>query len=191
MYIPEVKVEMQSTSTRARQPGPVASGFTLIEAMIATVIVGVGVTALLAVMASGTRANSESVLLTRGVFIAQQMRERLVLLPYSDPQTGDITFGPEESATGYFVLFDDKDDFDGAAINPPMGVSGAAMTGFGSWRQLVSVHGVDVNNFRNDYATTSPQDMIQINIAAQFLDPSSGAYRIVTDLTWVDILPFE
>ena len=182
---------MPNASTHARQPGRVASGFTLIEAMIATVIIGVAVTSLLAVMASSTRANGEALLMTRGIFIAQQMRERLILLPYRDPQTGDTTFGPEESATGYFSLFDDKDDFNGAAISPPMGASGTAMADFGSWRQLVIVNGVDVNNFRNDYTTTSPQDMIQINIAAQFLDPSSGDYRTVTDLTWVETLPFE
>ena len=76
---------MPNASTHARQPGRVASGFTLIEAMIATVIIGVAVTSLLAVIASGTRASGEALLMTRGIFIAQQMRERLILLPYRDP----------------------------------------------------------------------------------------------------------
>jgi hypothetical protein len=105
---------------RARRSGLSRPGFTLLEAALATVIIGVGVLALLEAHQSFLRANSWSTRAAEGTYLANEIREYMRGLPRHDPVTGLYLdsadtlhgWGPD---TGEVVLadFDDVDDFDG------------------------------------------------------------------------------
>lgn len=113
-----------SRSLRAARGG---RGFTLIETALATVIISVGVLALLEAQATFTRSNDWSTESARGVYLATELRERLRRLPRHDPQTGlwvegagasaTLTgWGPEEGTdrtVGSYKYYDDLDDYDG------------------------------------------------------------------------------
>lgn len=102
------------------------SGFTLLETALATVILGVGVLALIEAHASFTRHNRFSSQAMTGAYLANEIRERIRTLPRHDPVNGlrvDSTqnppvvrgWGPEPGETSV-LQFNDIDDFDGAVF---------------------------------------------------------------------------
>lgn len=104
-----------------------ARGFTLIEAALATVILAVGVLALVEAQASFTRSNDWSSESARASYLAMEIRERLRGLPRHDPQTplelnasgGVDNWGSEEGtdrAIPSYMNYDDLDDYDGAVF---------------------------------------------------------------------------
>lgn len=107
-------------STRHTAPG----GFTLIEASLATVIIGVGVLAMVDAQSSFIVANQWSSHAASATFLANEIREMTRNLPKHDPVVGLFLesdgngaqtlrgWGPD---TGESTLsdFDDIDDFDG------------------------------------------------------------------------------
>jgi hypothetical protein len=107
-------------STRATAPG----GFTLIEASLATVIIGIGVLAMVDAQSSFIVSNQWSSHAASATFLANEIREMTRALPKHDPVVGLFLepdgdggqtlrgWGPD---TGESTLadFDDIDDFDG------------------------------------------------------------------------------
>ena len=76
-------------------------GFTLIEALIASVIVGLGVTAVLMASKSGTQVNAEARDVTRAIYLGQEIREWMVKKSYQDiADLSDVTYKPPKDASG-------------------------------------------------------------------------------------------
>lgn len=81
-------------------------GFTLIEAAIATSVVGLGIVAMVHSLAVGTQVNHEGQSITQAVFLSQQIREWTVQLPFDDPvklsltDLADQTYSPPRDAHG-------------------------------------------------------------------------------------------
>lgn len=100
-----------------------ARGFTLIETALATVIIGVGVLAMMEAHQSFLRSNSWSTHTSTATLLANEIREMTRNFPRHDSFTGGIYFtdpvdhdgftgwGPEANETDP-SLFDDLDDFD-------------------------------------------------------------------------------
>jgi len=120
------------------------NGFSLIEVLIAVILVGLAITALVVANSSFTIANSAGTNLTTAEFIIEQIRELTTLLPVVDPQTPTATFGPEEaSLAGY----DDLDDFDGASFSPPINSNRELLNDFTAFSQHVTVENVNPADF--------------------------------------------
>src|SRR5688572_21645248 len=100
--------------TRCRRPGRprIRRGFTLIEAALASIIVGVGVLALVAAQQAFHQKNMWSTHASTGTWLANELREMTLNLPRHDPVTGAGVWGPEENGLS-IDDFDDLDDFDG------------------------------------------------------------------------------
>lgn len=107
---------------RAR-PRPRRSGFTLLETALATVIIGVGVLALIEAQQTFMKANDWSTHAATATYLANEIRERMRDLPKHDPVTGLylqddggsttlVGWGPDAGELGV-EDFDDVDDFDG------------------------------------------------------------------------------
>lgn len=103
-------------------------GFTLIEAALATVIIGVGVVAMVEAQQSFIRSNLWSSNAATGTFLANEIRELTRNLPRHDPVTGLYLEGSEtgsgtlvgwgpESGEVLVTDFDDLDDFDGISFS--------------------------------------------------------------------------
>lgn len=94
-------------------------GFTLIETALATVIIGVGVVAIVEAHQAFMKSNQWSSHAATATFLGGELRELTMNLPRHDPVTGlrieagtVVGWGPEP---GEVVVedFDDLDDFDG------------------------------------------------------------------------------
>ena len=120
-------------------------GFTLVEVLISTLLIGLAISALLAANGSSTRINSAGVDMTTAEFLLEQIRELTAVLPVTDPETGSATFGPEEPN---LVDYDDVDDFNSVTpLCPPIDADRTSLTAFSTYSQQISVEKVSVNDF--------------------------------------------
>ncbi|MFI4882715.1 MAG: prepilin-type N-terminal cleavage/methylation domain-containing protein [Phycisphaerales bacterium JB064] len=94
-------------------------GFTLIETALATVIIGVGVVAIVEAHQAFMKSNQWSTHAATATFLGGEIREMTVNLPRHDPVTGLRVAGGELEGWGpepgevLVEDFDDLDDFDG------------------------------------------------------------------------------
>ncbi len=114
--------------SRPRTTAGAAPGFTLIEAALATVIVGVGILAMVDAQQAFIKTNTWSSHAASGTFLANEIREMTRNLPKHDPVVGLSLdddggggsvlsgWGPNAAEFG-LVDFDDLDDFDGITFS--------------------------------------------------------------------------
>ncbi len=121
-------------------------GFTLIEVLIAVMLVGVAFAALIAATGTLTAANGAGMTLSTAEFFVEQIRELTTTLPVTDPQTDTTTFGPEEAS---LEDYDDLDDLNGAVFSPPVDAGRNVLSDFGSFTQQVTVQNVSGFDFES------------------------------------------
>lgn len=99
-------------------------GFTLIEAAMTTVIIGVGIVAMVEAQQAFMRSNNWSSQASTGAFLANEIREMTRFMPKHDPVTSlDVAAGPTLQGWGIenneFTVddLDDIDDFDGLSFS--------------------------------------------------------------------------
>ena len=120
-------------------------GFSLIEVLIAILLVGLAVASLVTANSAFTKANGAGTELSTAEFLIEQIRELSTLLPVVDPNTGVSTFGPETAET--LADYDDLDDFDGASFSPPIDADRNTLNDFAAFSQQITVENVDASDF--------------------------------------------
>ncbi|MHC5009129.1 MAG: type IV pilus modification PilV family protein [Planctomycetota bacterium] len=92
---------LRATERRARQPGKRhRAGFTLIETALATIIVGVGVLAMVSAQAAFHKKNAWSTNASIAMALGNEIREMTWNLPQRDPVTGDAFWTHQRPARG-------------------------------------------------------------------------------------------
>ncbi len=119
-------------------------GFTLIEALMAVVLVGLAIAALVGANIAFTSANGLGAELSTAEFLIEQIRELTATLPVIDPQTEIAVFGPEEAGSS---SYDDIDDFNGASFCPPIARDRSTLNDLAAYRQSIQVENVSSTNF--------------------------------------------
>ena len=144
---------MRSPSTRsfARR------GFTLIEAAIVTAIVGIGVVAMLELLAAGSMANGDSTELTTAMGLANNIHERMMSTPYADVFT----------------------TFDNHSYSPPIDANNNVISEMSNWNQQVNVSYVDPNNITFGVPDTQVEPTSQITVTVNHNN------RLVYQMTWL------
>ena len=98
---------MDAKAHNARRRG----GFTLVEIAVATAVIGIGITALVASLQAGTSANSGSEKINTAAFMAQQIHEWTLRLPFKDTDAADANNPPgPDGNNDPHVFVDDVDD---------------------------------------------------------------------------------
>ena len=122
------------------------NGFSFIEVLVAIVLVGLAIAALIGANSSFTQANAAGTDLSTAEFLLEQAKELTVMLPVVDPESGFSTFGPEADETG-LTDYDDLDDFDGMSFCPPITADRVTLSNFSVYTQQVTVENVSGGNF--------------------------------------------
>jgi prepilin-type N-terminal cleavage/methylation domain-containing protein len=120
-------------------------GFSLIEVLIAILLVGLAIASLVGANSAFTQSNGAGTDLSTAEFLLEQIRELTALLPVIDPLGGTSTFGPETGET--LTTYDDLDDFDGAVFCPPINADRNPLNDFAAYSQQVTVENVSASNF--------------------------------------------
>ena len=117
--------------------------FTLIEAAIATVIIGVAFTAMLQLIANGTEANNDGTELTTAINLAGNIHEAGIRLTYDS-------------------IFDIRGTF-----SPPVNAKRQSISSMSGWSQVVSVNYVDENNLLQSVPDTQYEPTARITCVVQ------------------------
>jgi len=99
-------------------------GFTLVEVLVAIILVGLAIASLVSASVSHTAINGSSADLSTAEFLLEQAKELTIL-------------------TEYNLL----DNFDDASYSPPKGADGQSLTGFSAFTQNITVQNVSNTNF--------------------------------------------
>ncbi len=116
------------------------SGFTLIETLFASLLLGLVIAALAAASGSFTMANGYGVDLSTAEFLIEEVRER----------TANVDVDTLLAS------------YDGQTFSPPVDVSGADMTDFGQFGQQVEIDYVASGDFAN--TVTGPTDFVRVTV---------------------------
>lgn len=108
-------------------------GFTLIEAALTTVIIGVGFTGMLELLAAGTSANVQSCQKTTAVNLARNIREMSLKVPYAQLPA-----------------------LNGQSHSPPVDSCGTVLAGFDGWTQSIQVKSVNPASVTTDIDDPEP-----------------------------------
>ncbi len=163
---------------QARRKGGRPPGFMLIEAALTTVIIGVAVVALLAVIGAATRTNGGNREMTRAVFLAQEVRELLAPLPAAED---DGRFGPELGETS-LAAYDDLDDFDGLSFTPPINAQRQALGGaeWAGWTETITVANVDPDYLAGSQPLPDGStDVVRVTVTVR------KDTRLMHEMSWV------
>jgi len=139
-------------------------GFSLIEVLIAILLVGLAIVSLVAANSAFTKANGAGADLSTAEFLVEQIRELTTLLPVVDPQSGTATspLGPEEAT---LADYDDVDDFDGADFSPPIGAADRAiLKAFAGFSQRITVEKVSPSNFEQVVADDNSSSFVRVTV---------------------------
>lgn len=168
------------------------SGFTLIETALATIIVGVGVLAMVSAHRAFLRQNVWSTSASTATRLGNEIRELTLHLPRHDPVTGQEVWGAELNET-WIGDYDDLDDFDGngsglifsAALgNGPINARREVITNMDGWAQIVRVFNVnpfDLTEIVADGAST----MILVEVTVTYQGPEDASPSEMTVVSWI------
>jgi type II secretory pathway pseudopilin PulG len=118
-------------------------GFTLIEASLATVIIGVGFLSTLTLIAAGTRANLQGAEMSTGVNLARSVRELALQKAYTQL--------PAWNNTRYMPPRDSRD---------------MEITSLPNWEQDIAVVAVDPADVSKEYVDSNP-DAVKITVTVK------------------------
>ena len=134
-----------------------SAGVTLVELIVALVIMGVALAGVVAVYASTTRASVDPVIVQQMQAIADNMMEEVLLKPYAPGPA------PGAGVGGARVNFDDVRDYDGygQAIQGIRDVEGNAIPGLERYTVLVTVTPTALTNIAN---TDALQIVVMVSV---------------------------
>lgn len=133
---------------------PRRRGFTLVEAALATVIVGTGIVSLMQLQGTLTQQNAAANQATTAMLLATHIQEAMAGLSFNDPAYGSAYFGPEPGEV--LSSFDDVDDFDGQTLSPPIDSTRAAIANLSQYTQAVTVVPVYANKLNSNINPAAP-----------------------------------
>ncbi len=140
------------------------NGFTLIEVMIAVILIGLAIASLVGANSVFTQANGAGTELSTGEFLLEQIKELTAMLPFVDPN-GYTPFGPESGETvTHFDDLGDFDNFDSSSLGGPIDAGRNILTNFSSFRQQVTVQNVNPSNFEQVISDSSTANFIRITV---------------------------
>jgi prepilin-type N-terminal cleavage/methylation domain-containing protein len=165
-------------------------GFTLIEASLASVIIGVGVMAMMELFAACTRQNMLSGKRTTGMMLAQSIMEATSSLPFRDPGGLPSPIGPETGEV--LATFDDVDDFDLMTLNPPIDATRTQLPELAQYTQIITVLPVypnKPNSNNNEFSLEIPKSTytgaVRVRVRVLYrANPDSPAEEVYR-LSWI------
>lgn len=163
-------------------------GFTLIEAAVATMIVGSGIVAVMAAQRAFHVQNEWAAQAAVAQQLGAEVRELVLGLPQRDPVTGDDLWGAEPDEDGV-ADFDDLDDFDGAVFDSadgsgPLNALREPIAGMDGWRQRIVVDNVDPFELTRT-VDDGASELVRVTVVVERRERADDAPREFTRVSWI------
>lgn len=117
--------------------GAKARGFTLIESVIALVVLAAAAAGVLLIFAEATARSADPMIRAQAQAIAMGYMDEILLQAYADPETGATGATEEGNRSDY----DDVWDYDGISDSPPRDRTGNTISALGDYSVNVAVTG--------------------------------------------------
>ena len=171
-----------------RPPLSRARGFTLIEAAIATMIVGSGIVAVTGAHRAFHVQNEWAAEAATAQQLGSEVRELVLGLPQRDPVTNDDAWGPEADEDGV-ADFDDLDDFDGAVFDSvdgtgPLNALRVPIADMDGWRQRVLVDNIDPFDLVRTVDDGS-SELMRVTVVVERRTANDETHREFTRVSWI------
>ncbi len=142
-------------------------GFTLVEMLLAILIAGTGMAAVMALMPQLISTAETSHDIAAAVGLAQLLIEEIDLVPWEDP-ADNCTYGlePDENDANR-ADFDDVDDYDGYTDQPPRDRNGNPDNNYTEYIRSVEVVKVDQDDLTTIIAEGDPSDVKRIRVTVK------------------------
>jgi len=122
-------------------------GLSLVEVVMATMIVGVMLVASLDTVGAVYRTQKINATRLTGPGLAQELMGEILSMPYEDPEEPGNTIGRDSGESGGNRLdFDDVDDYHGWSSTNAEAKDGVALAGYSDWQRQVAVKWADPVN---------------------------------------------
>jgi len=121
-------------------------GFTLLEAIIAMVLVGLVLVAAFHVLGGTTQSTYLSAQSSTGLLLAEGLMAEILPRAYAEPEVENPSIGPESGESSDRTAFDDVDDYDGWTATPPEAADGSPLAGYDAWTRSVTVEYAPLTN---------------------------------------------
>ena len=140
-------------------------GFSLIEVLIASMLVGLAIAALVVANGTFTMANYAGADLTTAEFLIEQIREMTAMLSVMDPSTMTPPQFGVETDEASVAAYDDVDDFDGVTFSPPIDAARMPLPDLAAFTQLITVDRLNPSNFNEVWADTAASDFFRVTVS--------------------------
>lgn len=121
-----------------------AAGFSLVEAVVSVVLVGVMFAGVVQTVGAGRMMHYKTGGQRRGAVLARQLLAEILQQSYEDPDVPTVALGPDAGDFGSARTgFDDVDDYEGWSKSPPRDRYGGGKSYLADWSREVSVNWVD------------------------------------------------
>lgn len=121
--------------------------FTMAEAAVCIVIVGVMLVAVLNAAAFARTVEYRMATRQRGMLLARALLAEVTAQAYADPQSGTAVFGLEAGESGASrAAWDDVDDYNGLNESPPRARDGTEMSDLADWKWQVQIEWLNPSN---------------------------------------------
>lgn len=114
-------------------------GFTLIELIVAIIIISVAVAGVLAAYVTSVKGSGDALVSKQLVAIAEEMMEEILLKPYKVVGTAPSNSPTSCGSTASRAFFDDVRDYAGYQTNGICDIDGNAIAGLGGYRVAVVI----------------------------------------------------
>jgi MSHA pilin protein MshD len=144
------------------------AGVTLIELIVALVIMGVALAGMVAVYTATTRSSVDPVIVQQMQAIADNMMEEILMKPFAPPDP--LNNAPGSAAGGARVNFDEVGDYDryGENLQGVRDVEGNAVPGLERYSVLVRVE-------KAPLAGIAPDDARRVTVTVSVANPANDA----------------
>ncbi len=171
-------------ATRAAASAPAArarrGGFTLIETAMVMTLIGLGVLAMLELLAAGSVSNAYGTEMTTAVHLANNIHEISLGMAFADPEN-PTQWSTKEA--GGITAYDNVIDLDGTSFSPPLDVRREPMADYRGWGQRVKVESV-----AEDYiASVRPNTLAEPTVRVTVTIFRNG--RDVYTTSWLAVAP--
>ncbi len=145
---------------------PLHRGLSLVECVIATLLVSTVLVAAMQVAAVSATYQARSAQRATAQFLARALTSDISQLAYQDPVNTPVAFGRELGETAASkVNYNDVDDFNGWSESPPQDRSGVVMAGMTNYTRSVAVAWVNPANFSQVMGAESGVKRITITVS--------------------------
>jgi prepilin-type N-terminal cleavage/methylation domain-containing protein len=156
-------------STRVANDQRVARrGFSMIEVMVATLIVGIMMVAAMNTFGAFIRGEHRLALQSRGWLLAQDLASEILACLYEESD-GTPSFGRETGESSNLrAAYDDVDDYDGWQCSPPKNRDGSTIADHTGWTRTATVDWVALAN--PELVVAAEQGLKLIVVEVKFQD---------------------